>query len=143
MKAAAEDRANWSSGKMLQDFGAQRGIRMDDAPDLETLQDRLNQIQGAWNALPIHERQLLMPHPGDRDDESGRDRALAAYDVDGEVTALLLGFGYELPSGRLPPTTETAPKRPALSTMRGLDARTRTCRADPASPTMPECPCTP
>jgi hypothetical protein len=109
MRAAAEDRANWSSGKVLQDFGAQRGIPMDDAPDLETLQDRLNRIQDAWNALPIHERQRLMPHPGDRDDQSGRDRALAAYDIDEEVTALLLGFRYELPSGKLPPTTETAP----------------------------------
>jgi hypothetical protein len=109
MGAAAEDRANWSSGKVLQDFGAQRGIPMDDAPDLETLQDRLNEITNAWNALPIHERQRLMPHPGDRDDESGRDRALAAYDIDDEVTALLMGFRYELPSGKLPPTTETAP----------------------------------
>jgi hypothetical protein len=40
------------------------GIAMDDAPDLETLQDRLNRIQDTWNALPIHERQRLMPHPG-------------------------------------------------------------------------------
>jgi hypothetical protein len=109
MKAAAEDRANWSSGKVLQDFGAQQGIPMDDAPDLETLQDRLNEITNTWNALPIHERQRLMPHPGDRDDESGCDRALAAYDIDDEVTALLLGFRYELPSGELPATTETAP----------------------------------
>ena len=109
MTAAAEDRAHWSSGKVLQDFGAQQGIPMDDAPDLETLQDRLNEITNAWNALPIHERQRLMPHPGDRDDESGRDRALAAYDIDDEVTALLLGFRYELPSGDLPPTTGTAP----------------------------------
>jgi hypothetical protein len=109
MKAAAEDRAHWSSGKVLQDFGAQRGIAMDVAPDLETLQDRLNEVTNVWNALPIHERQRLMPHPGDRDDESGRDRALAAYDIDDEVTALLLGFRYELPSGELPPTAETAP----------------------------------
>jgi hypothetical protein len=27
MKAAAEDRANWSSGKVLQDFGASRASR--------------------------------------------------------------------------------------------------------------------
>jgi hypothetical protein len=109
MESAVSDRANWSPGKVLLDFGSQLGISLDDGADTDTIQARLDAIQNAWNDLPIHERQRRMPKPTDRRDESGSDRAMSAFGTGNEIDALILGFRYELPTGQLPVPAETAP----------------------------------
>lgn len=114
MHELAEDRAHWSPGKVLADFGRTLGIELDDAPDLDTMQQRLAQIQQAWNDLPIHERRRLMPHPGDpsaeeSDQLSGRELAMREHDIDDEIVALLMTFAGRLPTGELPPPVQVWP----------------------------------
>lgn len=89
MGERAADRQQWSSGKSLLDYGRSIGIDMDNVPDQATLQGRLQEIQDAWNNLPVHERQRRMPHPGD-DETSGEERALANYQTDDPVEALVI-----------------------------------------------------
>lgn len=108
MSAAAADTSAWSPTKSLMEYGRGLGVEVDDAPDVETLQARLEQVQESWNALPVHERRRRMPGPGDSQ-LSGADQAMLAHRVDDPITALLLTFAGELPSGELPPPGETAP----------------------------------
>jgi hypothetical protein len=122
MNEAAADRANWSSGKVLTEFGAQLGVSLDDAPDIETMQSRLDTITEAWNVLPVHERQRQMPMPSDRRDQSGRDRAVAAFDQDDHIDLIILGFRYEMPTGDLPPLADAALDVESSGLMRGVRA---------------------
>ena len=59
MAAACADPANYAASKSLLAYGRELGISMDDAPDMEALQDRFQRITEAWNALPIEERRRL------------------------------------------------------------------------------------
>ncbi|MGH3425579.1 MAG: hypothetical protein ACRDO8_12650 [Nocardioidaceae bacterium] len=106
---AMADRGAWSPGKVLGDFGESLGLSLEDAPDVETLKARMAEVQDRWNALPVHERRRLMPTPG-HDDRPGLERAMDAYGTDDEVTALLMTFAQELPSGTLPAPDATAPQ---------------------------------
>jgi hypothetical protein len=106
MTAAARDRANWSPGKSVMNYGESIGISLNNLASVDELQDRLDQISAAWNELPIHERQRLDPPEGDL---SGRSRAMAAYRTDDEIEALITSFRYEMPQGDLPSPSEVAP----------------------------------
>ena len=82
----------------------------------------------AWNDLPIHERQRLDPP---KDNLSGRSRAMAAYQTDNEIEALIRAFRYEMPQGDLPSPEEVAPiirKAGLLEPARGIDALGRAAR---------------
>lgn len=111
MAELSDDRVNWSPNKVLADFGRSVGIDLDTAGDVETLQQRLAQIQDAWNALPVAERRRLMPHPEDVDDEhlSESDVAMRHFGTDDEIQALLLTFAPRLPEGELPTPEQVAP----------------------------------
>jgi hypothetical protein len=122
MAAAARDRANWSPGKSMIDFGASIGISLDDLSSVDEVQERLDQIAAAWNDLPIHERQRLDPP---KDNLSGRTRALAAYQTDDDLAALIKAFSYELPRGELPSPAEIAPIIRQTGIFIGLEALTR------------------
>jgi hypothetical protein len=106
MAAAAQDRANWSPGKSMINYGESIGISLDNLASVDELQDRLDQIGAAWNELPIHERQRLDPPQGDL---SGRSRAMTTYRTDDEIVALITAFRHELPQGDLPSPSEVAP----------------------------------
>lgn len=116
MAEVAQDRASWSPSKVLMEFGREQGIELDDLPDLETLQERLDEIQDRWNALPTDERRRLMPHPDDgalhgdplldddpaEDSLSGRDATLLRHDTDDVVLALVADVAG-LPEPATPP----------------------------------------
>lgn len=61
MAEAAQDRSNWSQGRVLQDFGESIGISLEGAGTKEELQGRLDRVMTAWNDLPTEERFRLMP----------------------------------------------------------------------------------
>jgi hypothetical protein len=122
MDAAARDRTNWSPGKNMIDFGSSIGVSLDDLSSTDELQDRLDQIASAWNDLPIHERQRLDPP---KDNLSGQARAMAAYQTDDEIEALIRSFAYEIPEGELPPPSEVAPIIRQAGLLRKLEALTR------------------
>jgi len=122
MAAAARDRTNWSPAKSMIDFGASIGLSLDNLSSVDELQGRLDQIGAAWNDLPIHQRQRLDPP---LDDRSGRARALAAYQTDDEVEALISSFRYEMPQGDLPSPEEVAPIIRKAALFRQLEALTR------------------
>jgi hypothetical protein len=122
MTTAAEDRRNWSQSKSLIDFGASIGLSLDDLSSEDELQGRLDQITAAWNDLPIHERQRLDPP---KDGLSGRARAMAAYQTDDEVDALIRAFRYEMPQGDLPSPSEVAPIIRKAGLFNQLEALTR------------------
>ena len=108
------DRVNWSPNKVLMDFGRDIGIHLDDAPDMETLQQRLSQITEAWNALPVADRRRLMPRPGDdmeveADAMPGREIAMRRFGVDDQVQGLLMTFADSLPTGEMPTPEQVAP----------------------------------
>ncbi|GAB3853424.1 hypothetical protein GCM10028801_06030 [Nocardioides maradonensis] len=63
MAAAYDDPANHSQSRVLQSFGNSIGISLDGAETVEELQQRMDQITAAWNALPQDERIRLMPDP--------------------------------------------------------------------------------
>jgi len=111
MAQASADPANWSPTKVLIDFGRQIGIDLDDAPDEQTLQARLDEITATWNALPQEERRRRMPMPGDDADEdlSEEQRAMRRFGVDDGLIALLLTYNGRLPEGELPAAEEVAP----------------------------------
>ena len=113
MADLASDRASWSFGKQLEDFGRAQGISFADAPDLETLQARLDEVTELWNALPMEQRLALSPRPDDTTDVdpdlSGEEAAMARYDVDDPIVALLMTFSDRLPTGRLPDEAVVAP----------------------------------
>ena len=122
MAVAARDRANWSPGKSMIDFGASIGLSIDNLSSADELQDRLDQIAAAWNDLPIHERQRLDPS---KDNLSGCERAMAAYGTDDEVQALIRSFSYELPEGDLPSPEEVAPIIREAGLLGQIEALTR------------------
>jgi hypothetical protein len=122
MAAAARDRTNWSPSKSVIDFGASIGLSLDDLSSVEELQGRLDQISAAWNDLPIHERQRLDPPKGNL---SGLTRAMAAYQTDNEVEALIRSFRYEMPQGELPAPSEVAPIIRKAGLLNQLEALTR------------------
>lgn len=66
MAAACADRSRFSQGRVLQDFGRSIGIRLDDTPDADELNERLGRLMQAWNELPTDERVRLMPDPSPR-----------------------------------------------------------------------------
>ena len=112
MAEVASDRASWSFTKQLQDFGLSQGISFEDAPDLDTLQARLDHVTALWNALPIDQRRALSPSgggPAVNQELSGKQAAMASYGVDDPVVALLLTFADRLPTGRLPDEDVVAP----------------------------------
>ena len=122
MTTAAQDRTNWSQTKSLIDFGASIGLSLDDLSSADELQGRLGQISAAWNELPIHERLRLDPP---KDDLSGRARAMAAYQTDDEVEALIRAFRFEMPQGDLPSPSEVAPIIRKAGLLNQLEALTR------------------
>ena len=122
MTAAARDRANWSPGKSMIDFGASIGLDLDDLSSVDELQGRLDQITAAWNDLPIHERQRLDPPKGNL---AGRTRAMTAYQTDIEMEALIRSFTHELPQGDLPSPEEVAPIIREAALISQLEALTR------------------
>lgn len=63
MAEACADRATWSQGRVLSDFGASIGIDLSMSESQEELQDKLEQVMQAWNDLPTQERVQLMPDP--------------------------------------------------------------------------------
>ncbi len=66
MADACADRSKFSSGRVLQEFGRTLGIPLDEADDVDELNERLQRITTAWNGLPIQERRRLMPDPSPR-----------------------------------------------------------------------------
>ena len=122
MTAAARDRTNWSPSKSLVDYGASIGLSLDNLSSVDELQGRLDQITAAWNDLPIHERQRLDPPKGNL---SGRIGAMAAYQTDDEVEALIRSFTYEMPKGELPSPKEVAPIIREAGLISQLEALTR------------------
>jgi hypothetical protein len=122
MTAAARDQKNWSPTKSMINFGEGMGISLDDLSTTEELQGRLNEIAAAWNELPIHERQRLSPREGDL---SGRSAAMAAYQTDDEIEALIQTFRYEMPQGELPSIEEVAPIVEKAGLLRQVEALTR------------------
>lgn len=63
MTEAYDDPARHSSGRVMGDFAREIGLDLDGAEDREELQDRLNRVTEAWNALPEEERRRRMPDP--------------------------------------------------------------------------------
>ena len=63
MATAYSDPALHSQGRVLADFGREIGVELDGAADVADLQERLAEVQGAWNALPTEERLRRMPDP--------------------------------------------------------------------------------
>ncbi|HYN28865.1 MAG TPA: hypothetical protein VES95_03205 [Dermatophilaceae bacterium] len=66
MAEASADRANWSQGRVFADFGASIGIDLEMSESAEELQEKLDRIMAAWNALPTEQRIELMPDPAPR-----------------------------------------------------------------------------
>lgn len=108
MAEVGGNRSNWSPGKALADHASQLGLDLTSAESLDDMNARLALVNTSWNSLPIHERQRLMPHPGD-ERISGRQRAMTAYGIDDPVVALVMSMRHELPDGPLPEPSVTAP----------------------------------
>jgi len=107
MSEASADRTQWSQTKLMMDFGATLGIDFDHVQDLESMQQRLDATQAAWNALPMHER--LMPDHEPRD-ETLRERIARNMGTDDPLVGLLMSFWHELPTGTLPTPDVTGPQ---------------------------------
>ncbi|HET8600194.1 MAG TPA: hypothetical protein VFL99_07700 [Segeticoccus sp.] len=121
MAEAAADRSHWSPTKILMDFGESVGIDLQEAPDLETLQARMAEVQDRWNSLTDAERGRLMPFPDggfgplgdDVDDELDDDEWDDDWDLDGygpeaTVVRLMTKYADRLPELPLPPVPEVA-----------------------------------
>ena len=63
MPDACRDRSKFSTGRVLQEFGHSIGISLDEAADIDELNERLQRITTAWNDLPTEERERLLPDP--------------------------------------------------------------------------------
>lgn len=61
MADACADPARHSQTKVLQAFGREIGIELDEVESMEDLQGRLDAVMEAWNALPEQERMARMP----------------------------------------------------------------------------------
>lgn len=66
MSDAYDDPANHSQNRILADFGASIGIELEGAADIDDLQQRMDRLTQAWNALPMVERVRRMPDPSPR-----------------------------------------------------------------------------
>ena len=89
LQAAWEDPARHSQGRVLGDFGRSIGISLDGAETVEDLQARLEEVQAAWNNLPVEERRRLMPDPSPKGAVADRwTRSINA--------------GFEMPEGDSP-----------------------------------------
>lgn len=64
MPDACADLANFGPTKQMLAFGREIGISMDDLQNQDDLNDRFQQIQEAWNALPTDERRRRSPGTG-------------------------------------------------------------------------------
>jgi hypothetical protein len=125
MAEAAADRSNWSPGKTMNEYGRGIGVELDNAPDIETLRSRLQDVNESWNALPFHERRRRMPSPNDDPTLNGAEQLMASSGLDDPLLALLLGFRYEMPDGELPPASVTAPIARESAYLRSIVALSR------------------
>lgn len=65
MAAACADQTRFGTAKQILDFGSEMGINLDDVPDMDEANRRLQQIVEAWNAQPDEERLARSQHwPG-------------------------------------------------------------------------------
>lgn len=108
MADVASERAGWSPTKALMEFGRSQGIDLDDVPDVQTMQARLEETNRRWNDLPVFERQRLMPSPGSGG-LSERERLFAAYRTEDPIIALLCSVANEMPDPRSVPPALVAP----------------------------------
>lgn len=108
MAEASANRSQWSPGKVLGEHAQKLGLDLDGAESLDDLSARMALVNTSWNSLPIHERQRLIPNPGDQS-RSGRRRAMDAYGTDDPVAALVMSMRYEMPKGALPDPSAAAP----------------------------------
>lgn len=67
------DSRSFGQAKGLQQFGREIGISLDEVDSIDELQQRLNMITEAWNALPMEERIARMPLPGGAGSQASRD----------------------------------------------------------------------
>ncbi|KRF42520.1 hypothetical protein ASH01_17000 [Terrabacter sp. Soil811] len=79
MAAACADPANFGPTKSLMAFGRAAGFPVDHADTVEELDETMQQVVAAWNALPEHDRKARMPLAGDRGAVHGTG---AGFDVD-------------------------------------------------------------
>lgn len=63
MQAAYDDPAHHSQHRVLADFGRSMGVDLEGAADIDDVNERLQSITEAWNALPQEERVRRMPDP--------------------------------------------------------------------------------
>lgn len=63
MADVCADRSKWSQGRVLGEFGTSIGIDLGVSESIEDAQAKLDTITARWNALPVAERQRLMPDP--------------------------------------------------------------------------------
>ena len=63
MADACRDRSKFSTGRVMQEFGRSIGVSLDEAVDIDELNQRLERITTAWNDLPTEERERLLPDP--------------------------------------------------------------------------------
>ncbi|MDQ3431553.1 MAG: hypothetical protein M3467_04900 [Actinomycetota bacterium] len=61
MRAACADPSRHSASKSLVEFGASIGLPLDEAGSIEELNERMQQVMEAWNALPDEERMARAP----------------------------------------------------------------------------------
>ena len=108
MAGASANRSQWSPGKVLGEHAQKLGLDLDGAQSLDDLDARMAVVNTSWNSLPIHERQRLMPNPGDQL-RSGRLRAMDAYGTNDPVVALVTSMRYEWPKEPLPDPSVSAP----------------------------------
>lgn len=130
MAELAGDRAQWSSGKVIMDFGRSLGIDLDDAPDHETAQQRLDEVTERWNALPQEERWRLMPgtlgpsaasaRPPHLDYSGDQERAMWEFQVEDEALAVVLGFADRLPTEDPPSPEEAVPHARGAAYLQGV-----------------------
>lgn len=63
MAEACADPARHGATKSILEYGESIGISLDGATTVEELQERLDQVVEAWNALPVDERRRRSPGP--------------------------------------------------------------------------------
>lgn len=78
MAAACADQASFGTAKQILDFGSEIGINLDDVPDIDEANRRLQQIVEAWNAQPDEARLARSQHWPGSGRPSGRDLLEAA-----------------------------------------------------------------
>jgi hypothetical protein len=119
MTAAAADTGRHSQGKVLQEFGREIGISLDEAESMEDLQDRLDRVAEAWNNLPQEERFRRSPGKPRLDDDDGgvllpADPELSAPQWLGSAFCRsLIAFAQWVGDGR--EVTATGQLRPAVA----------------------------